>query len=44
MMDPATLPCSPLLMSTPVPESPGLGQEDLALQNAWELSLLLDDG
>lgn len=44
MMDPATLPQSPLLMHTPVPGSPGLGQEDLALQKAWELSLLLDDG
>lgn len=37
-------PAPPLLMSTPVPGSPGLGQEDLALQNAWELGLPLDDG
>lgn len=44
MADTVTLPSSPLLMSTPVPGRPGLGQEDLALQNAWELGLLLDDG
>lgn len=44
MMDTAPLPCSPLLMSTSEPGSPGLGQEYLALQNAWELGLLQEDG
>lgn len=44
MMDPAVLSSSPLLMSRPVPGSLGLGQEDLALRNTWELGLLLDDG
>lgn len=36
MMDLVTLPQSPLLMSKPVPGSPGLGQEGLALQSARE--------
>lgn len=40
----AALPWSLLLMSKPVPGSPGLGQEGLALQSTWELSPLLDDG
>lgn len=36
MMDLVTLPQPPLLMSQPVPRSPRLGQEGLALQSAQE--------